>query len=135
MDHKKYQNWVSGIDELTPPQKEQAQDLMLGVTGENASLMAIEAQLEESRQCPHCKASGAVSKGMARGMRRYQCKACKKTFNAATGTALQGLHKKGQVSRLRELPRRRNDGSKGCRILRFRGLHFISLATSVFGHT
>ena len=80
MDHKKYQNWVSGIDELTPPQKEQAQDLMSGVTGENASLMAIEAQLEESRQCPHCKASGAVSKGMARGMRRYQCKACKKTF-------------------------------------------------------
>ena len=36
------------------------------------------------------------SKGMARGMRRYQCKACKKTFNAATGTALQGLHKKGK---------------------------------------
>ena len=33
MDHKKYQNWVSGIDELTPPQKEQAQDLMSGVTG------------------------------------------------------------------------------------------------------
>ena len=96
MDHKKYQNWVSGIDELTPPQKEQAQDLMSGVTGENASLMTIEAQLEESRQCPHCKASGAVSKGMARGMRRYQCKACKKTFNAATGTALQGLHKKGK---------------------------------------
>ena len=33
---------------------------------------------------------------MARGLRRYQCKACKKTFNAATGTALQGLHKKGR---------------------------------------
>ena len=33
---------------------------------------------------------------MARGLRRYRCKACKKTFNAATGTALQGLHKKGR---------------------------------------
>ena len=76
MDHKKYQNWVSGIDELSPPQKEQTQDLLSGVTGENASLMAIEAQLEETRQCPHCKASGAVSKGMARGLRRYQCRAC-----------------------------------------------------------
>ena len=31
---------------------------------------------------------------MARGLRRIQCKACKKTFNAATGTALQGLHKR-----------------------------------------
>ena len=33
---------------------------------------------------------------MARRLRRYRCKACKKTFNAATGTALQGLHKKGR---------------------------------------
>ena len=46
MDHKKYQNGYQEW-ELTPPQKEQAQDLMLGA-GENASLMAIEAQLEES---------------------------------------------------------------------------------------
>ena len=31
---------------------------------------------------------------MARGLRRYQCKACKKTFNATNSTALQGLHRK-----------------------------------------
>ena len=46
MDHKRYQSWVSGIDELSPTQKEQTQDLLSGVTGDNASLMAIEAQLE-----------------------------------------------------------------------------------------
>ena len=33
---------------------------------------------------------------MARGLRRYQCRACDKSFNAATGTALQGLHNKGK---------------------------------------
>ena len=33
---------------------------------------------------------------MARGLRRYRCKACNKTFNATIGTALQGLHKKGR---------------------------------------
>ena len=69
------------------------------VVGENeaiASLAAIEARLAETRQCPHCGTPGAVSKGMARGLRRYQCKACKKTFNAATGTAIQGLHNKGR---------------------------------------
>ena len=48
-DHKKYQGWVSGIDELSLPQKEQTQDLLSGVTGENASLMAIEAQLAETQ--------------------------------------------------------------------------------------
>ena len=38
MDHKKYQSWVSEIDELSPPQKEQTQNLLSGVTDENASL-------------------------------------------------------------------------------------------------
>ena len=31
---------------------------------------------------------------MGRGLRRYRCKACRKTFNATTGTSLHGLHKK-----------------------------------------
>ena len=48
MDHKKFQGWVSGIDKLSPAQKEQTQDLLSGITGENASLMAIEAQLRRS---------------------------------------------------------------------------------------
>ena len=29
-----------------------------------------------------------------KGLRRYQCKECRKTFNAATGTPLSGLHRK-----------------------------------------
>ena len=36
MDHKKYQNWVSGIDELSPSQKQQTQDLLSGITGDDA---------------------------------------------------------------------------------------------------
>ena len=67
MDHKKFQGWVSGIDKLSPAQKEQTQDLLSGITGENASLMAIEAQLAETRRCPHCNTTGAIAKGMARG--------------------------------------------------------------------
>ena len=36
-----------------------------------------------------------MSRGKSRGLlRRYQCKACGKTFNAATGTPLSGLHRK-----------------------------------------
>ena len=96
MEHKQFQNWVSGVNALSQGQKQQTQGLLSGVTDENASLMAIEARLAETRQCPHCNTAGAVSRGIARGLRRYQCKACKKTFNAATGTALQGLHKKGR---------------------------------------
>ena len=41
---------------------------------------AIELGVDEARRCPHC-AKGAVSRG-ARGLRRYQCKGCGRTFNA-----------------------------------------------------
>ena len=73
MEHKQFQNWVSGVDELSQGQRQQTQGLLSGVTDENASLMAIEARLAETCQCPHCNTAGAVSRGMARGLRRYQC--------------------------------------------------------------
>ena len=65
-----------------------------GETEAVASLEAIEAKLAETRMCPRCDTLGAVSRSMARGLRRYKCKACSRIFNAATGTALQGVHKK-----------------------------------------
>ena len=96
MDHNQFQEWLSGVDELSQAQKQQVQGVLSREAEEIASLEAIEARLAETRQCPHCDTLGAVSRGMARGLRRYQCKACKETFNAATDTALQGLHNKGR---------------------------------------
>ena len=59
-----------------------------------ASLAAIELGMDDERRCPHCGAGGAVSRGKARGLRRFRCKDCGKTFGALTGTALSGLHHK-----------------------------------------
>ena len=50
--------------------------------------------MDDERRCPHCASAGAVSRGKARGLRRYRWKACGKTFGALTGTALSGLHHK-----------------------------------------
>jgi len=50
----------------------------------------------EDRFCPHCAELGAISHGTEGGLRRYQCKACRKTFRSTTGTALRGLHKKDE---------------------------------------
>ena len=85
IDHKQFQMWPFDIDSLS-----QAQPVLLGEAKPSASLEAIEARLAESRECPRCGAPGAVSRGKALGLRRYKCKACSKTFNAATGTPLQG---------------------------------------------
>ena len=95
MDHKQFQDWLSGIDHLSPAQRQEAETVFMGVSEASSSLAAIEASVGESRQCPHCGTPGAISRGKARGLRRYQCKGCnKKTFNAATGTPLSGLHRK-----------------------------------------
>ena len=94
MDHKQFQEWLSGIDHLSPAQRQQTEAVFLGDTETSASLAAIEAAVGEDRQCPHCGTPGAISRGKARGLRRYRCKECRKTFNAATGTPLSGLHRK-----------------------------------------
>ena len=94
MDYKQFQEWLSGIEQLSPAQRQQAEAVFMGGSEASASLAAVEASVGEDRQCPHCGTPGAVSRGKARGLRRYQCKGCKKTFNAATGTPLAGLHRK-----------------------------------------
>ncbi len=94
MDHRQFQEWLSRIDQLSPAQRQQAEAGLSGGSEASASLAAIEDSVGEDRRCPHCGTPGAISRGKARGLRRYQCKGCRKTFNAATGTPLSGLHRK-----------------------------------------
>ena len=86
MDYKRFQEWLSGIEQLSPA--------FLGASDTSASLAAVEASVGEDGQCAHCGTPRAVSRGKARGLRRSQCKGRKKTFNAATGTPLAGLNRK-----------------------------------------
>ena len=94
MDRKKFQDWLAGVDNLSHAQRTEALAVLSGQPDSVLSLAAIEASVEEDRRCPHCGTPDAVSRGKARGLRRYQCKGCKRTFNAATGTPLSGLHRK-----------------------------------------
>ena len=102
MNHDQFQKWQSGMDLLDPVQKHRTQILLSGTTEAAVSLETLEARLAERRQCPHCNTPGAVSRGTPRGLRRYRCKGCGKTFNAATDTTLQGLHKKSRWLMFRE---------------------------------
>ena len=93
MDNGQFQEFLSGLDKLTAAQRtELAAAALSGRTQASASLAAVEAGVGEDRRCPRCGTPGAVSRGMARGLRRHQCKGCKRTFNAVTGTPLSGLH-------------------------------------------
>ena len=94
MERKAFQAWVSGADALTAAQRAEAGEILAGRPAGAASLAAIELGIGEDRRCPRCDATGAVANGKARGLQRYLCKACGRTFGALTGTRLSGLHRK-----------------------------------------
>ena len=94
MDQSEFQDWLSASDRLTTTQRAEAARALSINADEERSIAAVERGVSESRVCPRCGEGGAVRKGMARGLWRYLCKSCGRTFNAVTGTPLQGLHKK-----------------------------------------
>ena len=94
MDIRGFQVWLSAARGLTRAQRREALAVLSGRSEGEASKEAIELGVDEARRCPHCASEGAVSRGMARGLRRYQCKGCGRTFNALSGTPLSGLHHK-----------------------------------------
>ncbi len=94
MDHERFRDWFPRVDELTAAQRREVAAVLSGPSEVAASLAAIELGVDDERRCPHCGAGGAVSRGKARGLRRFRCKDCGKTFGALTGTALSGLHHK-----------------------------------------
>ena len=94
MDHERFREWFSRVDELTAAQRKEVSAVLSEPPEGAASLAAIELGVDDERRCPHCGAGGAVSRGKARGLRRFRCKECGRTFGALTGTALSGLHHK-----------------------------------------
>ncbi len=94
MNHKQFQAWFSRVDQLSTAQRREAEAALSGGSQASASLAAIEAGVGEGRRCPHCDTPGAIAPDKARGLRRYHCKDCGKTFNATTVTLLAGLHRK-----------------------------------------
>ena len=89
-----FRDWLSRVDDLTAAQRREALAVLSGRPAEAASVAAVELGVDADRRCPRCDTPGAVSMGRAWGLRRYRWKGCGRTFNAATGTPLSGLHRK-----------------------------------------
>jgi transposase-like protein len=61
-------------------------------------LAAVVHRRVESVGCPHCGGRDLGRWGQASALPRYRCKACRRTFNALTGTPLSHLRKKDKWS-------------------------------------
>ncbi len=94
MDHKQFQEWLSGIDHLSPALRQQTEAVFLGDTETSASLAAIEAAVGEDRQCPHCGTPGAISRGKARGSATVPVQRMQEDIQCRDRHPLSGLHHK-----------------------------------------
>src|SRR3954469_16076041 len=63
--------------------------------GEPEAVRLLEEAFVAAPRCPHCAEAAPPQRwGHASGLRRYRCKACRRTFNALTGTSLARLRKR-----------------------------------------
>jgi len=90
--HRRELNVVlRAIREMNWPQRRQVMQQLKAVQAGEEVHAIVEDRLQVLRACPHCAGMHVVRNGMARGLQRYRCRGCGKTFNALTCTPLARL--------------------------------------------
>src|SRR5690348_3130784 len=82
------------VERLSDEQRTTLGRALASASGEPEAVRLIEGAFAAAPRCPHCGAGRPQRWGFASGLRRYRCTACRKTFNALTGTSLARLRKK-----------------------------------------
>src|SRR4051794_25543944 len=82
------------VERLGDEQRTALGRALASASGEPEAGRLLERAFAAAPRCPHCGAERLQRWGDASGLRRYRCQACRKTFNALTGTALARLRKK-----------------------------------------
>ena len=76
--------------------KELTPNIELGKFKDNLSL-------DHRTACPHCSSDKIYGHGKFKGLSRYRCSQCKKTFTGLTGTSASGIHKLSEFEQYLEL--------------------------------
>src|SRR3954468_24511863 len=82
------------VERLSDEQRTALGRALASASGEPEAGRLLERAFAAAPRCPHCGAERLQRWGFAGGVRRYRCQACRKTFNALTGTSLARLRKK-----------------------------------------
>lgn len=130
MEHRKFkQRLAEFVEELTPAQARK----LIAAIGErgagDATQKLIDDRHRSDLKCPHCQGRNIHRHGMARGLQRYKCQSCARTFNALTGTPLARLRKRAEICRR---PERLGERPCGCGSGRYQREHLFPLAASLF---
>ena len=82
------------IERLSLEQRTRLGRALASASGGSEAVRLLEAAFLAAPRCPHCAGTALQRWGHASGLRRYRCTACRRTFNALTGTSLARLRKK-----------------------------------------
>lgn len=96
MNAGEFEKLVGALSGLTRHQRDRLVEALSRLTEQDQSAQAIQARLAACSACPHCGASCLQRFGQVHGLQRYRCTACRKTFNALTGTPLARLRHKAK---------------------------------------
>jgi len=94
MTRYEFRKLLESREALTRSQKQRLIDELKKELLREASIDLIESRFEKRKRCPHCGGGALLRWGSAHRLQRYRCRACKKTCNALTGTALARLRYK-----------------------------------------
>jgi transposase-like protein len=87
---------IGSLPELSMHQRDTLLQLLAAPPPEEAVVALLESNTGEPRQCPHCAGTRLLAWGLSHGLPRYRCGACRRTFNALTGTPLARLRHKAR---------------------------------------
>ena len=94
MEARDFRTFVEQMGDLTQVQRAALVAALAGTGSANEAIALIEMRFATTPACGHCKSEQFIAWGHASDLRRYKCKACKRTFNALTGTPLAQLHRR-----------------------------------------
>ena len=94
MDKAKFRRLCGGIERLSVSQLRELRARLRGLDARIEVRARIDARREAVDRCLHCGATALQRWGATgTGMRRWRCKACRRTFSSTTGTALARLRR------------------------------------------
>ena len=79
------------VQEMTWSQRRELMQRLKAVQAAEETQAIVEERMQALRVCPHCQSTHVVRNGLARGLQRYKCGDCSRTFNALTKTPLARL--------------------------------------------
>ena len=88
-----FKGLLDALPSLTPRQLEELRQAAELQYQRTQSLRTLEVA-REGLGCPHCHTAKVARNGHSRGLQRYRCSGCGRTFNATTNTPLSRLRSK-----------------------------------------